>query len=71
MPLGSKLKKQTSIAEKQYQKFDDDKEPKTTDDKEPIVKKHNRSNLTYNRDFTSLIRGLGAKLCVALILFLF
>ena len=50
--LGSELKKKTSIAKKQYQRYDDTKELTTKDDKEKSIGKHNRSNLIYNRDFT-------------------
>ena len=53
-PLGSELIKQTSIAEKQYQRFDDCGEALTIkkDDKALPIKKHNRSNFSYNPDFT-------------------
>ena len=47
-PIGSELKKQTSIAEKQYQRFDDVKELTTKDDKKTSIKKFNGSNLIYN-----------------------
>ena len=40
-----------SIAIKQYQRFDD-KEPTIKDDKEAIIKIHNKSNLIYNQKFT-------------------
>ena len=46
--LGSELKKKTSIAKKQYQRYDDTKELTTKDDKEKSIEKHNRSNLIYS-----------------------
>ena len=56
LPLAIQLKKQTSIAVKQYQRFDDGDETKTIkkDDKASPIKKHNRSNLIYNPDLTFL-----------------
>ena len=49
------MKKQTSIVEKQCQSFHDDdavKKQTIKNDKEPTIKKYNRSNKIYNRDFT-------------------
>ena len=50
--IGSKLKNQTIIAEKQYQKFEGVEELTTKNNKEPTIKKYNRSNLIYNEKFT-------------------
>ena len=52
--LGSELKKQTNIAEKQYQRFDDGGEALTIKkgDKALPIKKYNRSNFIYNPGFT-------------------
>ena len=46
--LVSELKKKTSIAKKQYQRYDDTKELTTKDDKEKSIEKRNRSNLIYS-----------------------
>ena len=53
-PLGSELIKQTNIAEKQYQRFDDGGEALTIKkgDKALPIKKYNRSNFIYNPGFT-------------------
>ena len=47
-PFESELKKQTGIAQKQYQRFGDVKELTTKDGKEQTITKYNRSNLIYN-----------------------
>ena len=46
-PLSSELKKQTSIAEEQYQKLD-----KAFEDKTKNKKSRAKSNLIYSKDFT-------------------
>ena len=51
--LGSELKKQTSTAEKQYQRFDYDETVKIKGDiRSSVIKKHNRSNLVHTQSFT-------------------
>ena len=47
-PLGSELKKQTDIAEKQYKKLDNTYEFDRIKKEKPTIKKYNRSNLIYN-----------------------
>ena len=48
LPLGSELKQQTSIAEKQYKRLDNTYElDKIIKKEQPTVNKYNRSNLVY------------------------
>ena len=47
-PLGKELKRQTNIAEKQYQKLDDTDEFGRIKKEKPAIIKHNRSTLIYN-----------------------
>ena len=49
--LGKELKKQSSVAEKQYQIFDNDYEFDIIKKEEPTIKKYNRSNLIYHTKF--------------------
>ena len=52
-PLGKELKKQTSVAEKQYQKFDNAFESnKKKDDKKNNKRSWTKSDLVYNNYFT-------------------
>ena len=52
-PLGKELKKQTSVAEKQYQKFNNDFESiKKEEDKRKSKRSRSKSNLVYNNYFT-------------------
>ena len=46
--LGRELKKQTSVAEKQYQKFDSAFESNKDEDKSKNKRSHAKSNLVYN-----------------------
>ena len=48
-PLGKELKTQTSVAEKQYQKFNNTFE---SNKKEELKRSHAKSNLVYNKYFT-------------------
>ena len=47
-PLGKELKKRTSVAEKQYQTFESNK----NEEKPTIKRSRAKSNLVYNKDFT-------------------
>ena len=47
-PLGKELKKWTSVAEKQYQTFESNK----NEEKTKIKRCRAKSNLVYNKDFT-------------------
>ena len=49
--LGKELKKQSSVAEKQNQIFDNDYEFDIIKKEEPAIKKYNRSNLIYHTKF--------------------
>ena len=51
--LGKELKKQTSIAEKEYQKIDNTYEPDRI--KNSVTKKYNRSNLIHSLAFKNII----------------
>ena len=52
-PLGQELKKQTSVAEKQYKKLDNTFEfDKIIKKEKPTLKKYNRSNLTYDSKYS-------------------
>ena len=65
MSLSRKLKKETSIAEKQYQRFDADvRELKIKNDKEKTIKKHNTSNPTRNQDVNKLSKIVMESKCL-------
>ena len=50
--LGKELEKQTSVVEKQYQKFDNDIEfDKTIEEQKPTLKKYVRWNLIYDSKY--------------------
>ena len=52
-PLGKELKKQTSVAEKQYQKLDNTFESNKNEENKPKNKRNRaKSNLVYNNYFT-------------------
>ena len=52
-PLGSELKKQIHIAKKQYRGLDKVYEfDKKEGDKKPVLKKHNKSNLVYEANYS-------------------
>ena len=50
--LGKELKKQTGVAEKEYQKFDNAFESNKKEDKAKNKRSHAKSNLVHNSYFT-------------------
>ena len=51
-PLGKKLKKQTSVAEKQYQKFHNTHRFDRIKKEKGVIKKYNRLNLVYDSKYS-------------------
>ena len=51
-PLGKKMKKQTSVAEKQYQKFHNTYRFDRIKKEKGVIKKYNRLNLVYDSKYS-------------------